>query len=241
MRCSASWSLPSSCCKFRDILDIWDKPAEDVRADIQAFELLQEKVDYVRRLPRNSSGWCHAHGCYCPFRKSKLRVQGPPCPDWSTAGQRRGEQGPHLPPLLAAGAKTQETSPDVVVVENVPAFPLDLAQMCYGEAYTFYQTYHSPESVGFDFVARHRTGLWKLLEHAFSARVPGLTWRVSTMRKSPQLRTLFSCFNKFNIICAENPLGSLDGRQREQCESTRVSVHPTIFSSLNSIAWQRRN
>ena len=157
MRDSAAWSLGPSCCRFTDILEIWDTPAQDARRQIMSLDSFEEQVDYARRLPRRSTGWCEAHGCHCPFTNSKLRVQGPPCPDWSTAGKRMGTQGQHLAPLLACGIKTQVTSPDVVVVENVPAFPLEVAGRAYGPCYTWLQTYQEPVNVGFDFVARHRT------------------------------------------------------------------------------------
>ena len=158
MRRSVRWHLPHSCCVFQDILEVWDMPAERA-AEIRRLQKLPDQLAYAQGLPRNAFGWCEAHQAYCSFTKSNLRVQGPPCPDWSTAGQRLGTQGQHFAPLLAAGAKTQVTQPDTVIVENVAAFPVDLASLVYGPEYSWCQTFQRPASVGFEFVSRHRTWL----------------------------------------------------------------------------------
>ena len=157
MRESASWYLPSSCCKFQNILDVWNAPPEEVSATVQSLGSLQEQLEYVNSLPLNGQGWCETHARYCAYAQSDLRVQGPPCPDWSRAGLRLGVKGPNFPPLLAAGAKTKVTAPRCVIVENVPGFPKDLAQACYGSNYVWRQTFKKPEEVGFEFVARTRT------------------------------------------------------------------------------------
>ena len=152
---------------FSDILEIWGPPG-DVYDQIQALGSLEDKLAYVRALPRCRNGYCHTHGEYCPFQScSQFRVQGPPCPDFSQAGKRLGAAGPRLPALLAAGAKAERVNAAAIVVENVPLFPLHLAQEAYGPGYAWVRTVQHPSMVGFEFMARPRllvsTGVCLLL------------------------------------------------------------------------------
>ena len=119
MRYSTSLSMPLTTCQFGNILEVWGD------ADA-AHNALMELQDYDSRLaaahqwPLFSTGWCHTHGQQCHFARSMVRVQGPPCPDYSLCGKRRGVEGKTFPALLAAGAKARATNAALCIVENVP-------------------------------------------------------------------------------------------------------------------------
>ena len=85
-----------------------------------------------------------------------MRVQGPPCPDFSSAGKRLGVAGPRLPALLAAGAKSDALAVPVLVVENVPGFPVSLAEAVYGPRYKWHGMMLEPAMVGFEMMSRTR-------------------------------------------------------------------------------------
>ena len=81
------------------------------------------------------------------------------------AGLRKGLHGEFFPTAVAAGAKARKTKARAVVVENVPSFPLSVAQGCYGQNYAWIQQHQDPAMVGFDFVARRRTFASEQIKH----------------------------------------------------------------------------
>ena len=152
--------LPETTCVFRDVLEVWGQPSvvSDYLDNQSGYE---DKVMSARALPRWTYGWCLAHNCWCPFRQSRLRVQGPPCVDWSPAGLGLGIEGPFFKTLLAAGSKCDLTSPCVCLVENVPQLPLSVLQDAYGPRFEWRSRTVCPADVGFSCVSRRRTPVHK--------------------------------------------------------------------------------
>ena len=158
MRCSPSASLPESACVFGDVLQIF-QDAHEASEVIRSRATLQEKVACARDLPRVNCSFCYNHGRFCPFfQGAEVRVQGPPCPDFSAMGNRAGLHGQHMPAILAGGAKASAGKSALVIVENVPGFPLHLAEAAY-EGYEFVESLQEPHMVGFEFMSRTRTEL----------------------------------------------------------------------------------
>ena len=118
-----------------------------------------------RSLPCVNCGFCHKHGRFCPFfQRAEVRVQGPPCPDFSAMGNRAGVHGQHMPAILAGGAKASAGKSAMVIVENVPGFPLHLAESAY-DGYDFVESLQEPYMVGFEFMSRARTELRDVATH----------------------------------------------------------------------------
>ena len=145
MRFSSSLHMPPETCQFGDILEIWGDAAE-------AYETFMTLPDYASRvatahsLPMFATGWCLA------------RVQGPPCPDYSLCGKRQGVEGGTFPTMLAAGAKARLTHASLCVVENVPGLPTNVVADSFGSCYECQRFEQCPADVGFDLIARSRTG-----------------------------------------------------------------------------------
>ncbi|CAE7223083.1 Trank1 [Symbiodinium sp. CCMP2592] len=157
MRRLLTTSLMADCCVFSDILEIWGDDTTSSQAAIVQCCSFEEKLLLTRRLARKTHGYCFTHDRLCPFAsEAKVRVQGPPCPDFSKIGSRTGLAGPRLPALLAAGAKADAVRSAVLLLENVPEFPLDLAEAAYGPRYTWYGQLQDPSMVGFECTARPR-------------------------------------------------------------------------------------
>ena len=157
MRACGSFCLPASTCQFKDILEIWGQPAA-VQDFLTAFPDPATKVAASKQLGRYTVGWCCAHHRWCPFQQeSSVRVQGPPCIDWSPAGKRLGSAGEHFPTLLASGSKADMVDTSVGILENVPTVPLQLVEQVFGPKFDVVQTWQAPWEVGFDFIARNRT------------------------------------------------------------------------------------
>ena len=157
MRKSLSTSLTEHCCVFSDILEIWGPDHASLHEAIMNTDSFDKKLCLAQNLPRATHGYCHTHDGLCPYASgAKVRVQGAPCPDFSNAGKRLGVQGPRLPPLLAAGCKADALQTPVVVLENVPGFPLWLAEAVYGPRYSWYGMLQDPSMVGFEFMSRSR-------------------------------------------------------------------------------------
>ena len=144
-------------CQFSNILEIWGDPAH-VNLEFGKKNKYQSKLNLAWGLKCYTHGWCEAHQTFCEFRKSSARIQGPPCPDWSPAGLHRGIQGPDFPTMLAAGRKANLTESNVCTVENSKRLPLDVVQDAYGDQYSWIYTHQDPSLVGFEFMARERTG-----------------------------------------------------------------------------------
>lgn len=159
MRASAMFALQKtsmSTCQFSNIMEIWGNHEEAIYKLNQCCTY-SEKVDMANKLPTFSHGWCYTHGQMCPYMVSRLRVQGPPCPDWSPAGLRRGVDGKDFPVLLAGGRKTDSTQTAVAVLENAKKFPLGVIEDVYGKNYSWVYTQQDPALVGFEFISRERT------------------------------------------------------------------------------------
>ena len=157
MRKSLSTSLSSECCLFSDILEIWGQNPKVTNQVFMNCKSFDEKVLLARGLSRSTHGYCYTHGQACAFQSgAKVRVQGPPCPDFSSAGKRLGVDGPRLPAILAAGAKADAVASPALVVENVPGFPLQLAEAVYGPRFVWQGLMQEPSMVGFDMMCRTR-------------------------------------------------------------------------------------
>ena len=163
MRAAVSATLPSTTCQFADILDIWGD-GSSAGERIRAMKTYQQKVALVQTLPLSQRAWCCKHERLCPLTSSDVRIQGVPCPDWSNAGTHSGVHGPLLPTAFAAGAKANATKTTAVVLECVPALPQWLIEDSYGADYTWHRTHISPSDVGFEFIARPRQVIPKLVE-----------------------------------------------------------------------------
>ena len=150
--------LSPTTCVFKDILEIFGEPGS-VAAYFDSLSGYENMLASARNMQRWSHGWCLTHNTWCPFRQSRLRVQGPPCVDWSAAGLRGGVEGPFFKTLLAAGAKTDLTAPCLSLLENVPGLPMSVVQDCYGPSFAWQSLVLSPADVGFGGVARTRAEL----------------------------------------------------------------------------------
>jgi hypothetical protein len=161
MRC-LEHVLPSTACKYSDILEVFQDPADSC-ARLLAEPDYDSKLALYKTLPTNTSGSCKTHGGVCPFQKhqSLLRVQGPPCPDWSTANTKgadhKGLKGPRLPTLFAAAAKARVAGSTMTVVENVKGMPLYLLEDAYSPTTTWIERTLCPGMTGFGYIARLRT------------------------------------------------------------------------------------
>ena len=116
--------LPLQTCIFGDIMDVF--------GDGKAWtDLLQRQATYWEkkralydRAQVYDSGFCLRHLGYCPYNTGALlRVGGPPCVDFRTAGLRRGEDGPTAGTHIAYGMKAETTSTAMVCFENVQGCP----------------------------------------------------------------------------------------------------------------------
>ena len=164
MRRSLSTFLPDSACVFGNVLQVF-RDAQEASEAIRLRATLQEKVACARSLPCVNCGLCHKHGRFCPFfQRAEVRVQGPPCPDFSAMGNRAGVHGQHMPAILAGGAKASAGKSAMVIVENVPGFPLHLAESAY-DGYDFVESLQEPYMVGFEFMSRARTELRDVATH----------------------------------------------------------------------------
>ena len=156
MRLCANFHLPEDVCQFGNILEIWGCP--DLAATtLQNLGSYEERVGAAHNWPTQATGYCYRHDQQCPYARSHLRVQGPPCPDYSLCGRRKGTDGPTFPALLAAGAKARLAGSSLVIVENVPGLPMEVVQDVYGDAYDCTAVMLDPAHAGFDCVARPRT------------------------------------------------------------------------------------
>ena len=66
-----------------------------------------------------------------PFVFGSLHVAGPPCIDFSPMGARRREDGPSMMCLYIWARVLIESRPLVVIIENVPRFPVALLEMLF--------------------------------------------------------------------------------------------------------------
>lgn len=157
MRSAATALIPADSCVFDDILEIWGDPRE-VKEVLNNCEGYENKLKQSASLPIYSHAWCHKHQNNCHLGTGKPRVQGPPCPDWSSAGLKKGLEGVHLACALAGGAKARATLSPAVVVENVPRMPQFLLEDSYGPEMNWAKFIVCPGDVGFEMIARERRG-----------------------------------------------------------------------------------
>ena len=158
---AASTFLPAKTCVFSDVLEIWGQNTTRLQEHLNGLQRYADKLKTAWKMPVYSTAWCSRHCDQCPVASAlqlRPRVQSPPCPDWSNAGARRGLNGPTIAATLAGGRKAAYTQAPCVVIENVPAFPEELAADAYGPDYMWQSFIFTPDDVGFDFIARKRTG-----------------------------------------------------------------------------------
>ena len=155
--------LPPTTCVFRDILEIWGDGAE-VSAYLDSFTDPEQKFRAMEQLPVWTHGWCEAHQMWCPYQQSRVRVQGPPCTDWSQAGLGQGVWGPMFKTLMASGKKAARTQAHACVVENVPQLDTQVMEACYSSKFDWVRTLQRPAQVGYAAVARERSAGCSLTE-----------------------------------------------------------------------------
>ena len=163
MRALLCSRLPAETCVFADVLEVWGRP-DAVSDHFDSMQGYEAKLQTAKSLPRWTHGWCLSHNDWCPLQQSRLRVQGPPCVDWSQAGSGKGIDGPFFKTLLAAGAKADLTSPSLNVVENVTGLPFSVLQDCYGPRFSWQAATVCPSDVGFAGIARTRTVVCRISE-----------------------------------------------------------------------------
>jgi site-specific DNA-cytosine methylase len=105
-----------------------------------------------------SHAHCITHDALCPLDTGAYaRVGGPPCTDFSLAGDQLGLAGPMLPCLMAYGSKAQSTGTVVATIENVKQMPewlmLDTLSPKFGCHFFDVQ----PSMVGYEFINRARS------------------------------------------------------------------------------------
>ncbi|CAE7480118.1 HMCN1, partial [Symbiodinium necroappetens] len=117
-------SLPCDTCVFGDIMDILGDGKAWTRL-LQSAPTYWEKKRAIYDLGNvYDTGFCARHHKHCPFDTgSKLRVGGPPCVDYSSAGLRCAENGPTVGTQIAYGLKAQSTSTELLCFENVKNCP----------------------------------------------------------------------------------------------------------------------
>ena len=157
MRGAAQQHLHPTTCVFKDILDIWCDAGE-AKTRLNSLSSYPDKVAAAWQLPCSLWGYCFQHGQYCCYHggEERLRVQGPPCVDWSTAGNQRGISGENFPTMLAAGAKANATATSLVALENVVPLPPQVVTDSFGNRFDFRHAVLSPAQVGFEFMSRDR-------------------------------------------------------------------------------------
>ena len=144
--------LPPTTCVFRDILELWGESGQ-----VSAYQPA-DKFHAAQALPLWTHGWCESHEMWCPFQQSRLRVQGPPCTDWSRAGLGQGVCGPMFATLLASGRKAEASNIHACIVENVPQLDGQVHRACYGPKFDWQRELQQPAQVGYSCIARDRSG-----------------------------------------------------------------------------------
>lgn len=155
MRLAAETLIPYDCCVFSNVLEVWGSP-EEVLTLMGNCSTYEDKLEQANALPKHQYAYCQKHQKFCHIGKGRPRVSGPPCPDWSSAGLKRGLDGPDLPCTLAGGAKARAAETPVAVVENVRGISGDVIADAYGPEYRWARVQVSPKLVGFEMVSRDR-------------------------------------------------------------------------------------
>ena len=73
-----------------------------------------------------------------------VHIAGPPCVDFSALGLRRGTGGPTMGAFLAWARLVVEAAPDVIIMENVAAFPDRLVARVFQTDYVFTAVFLDP-------------------------------------------------------------------------------------------------
>ena len=134
-----------------------------------AWTLWQKLVMFFS-LPALPLMWCERHQQYCYFRRCDVDCSGFPCVDWTPAGRRRGLHGSTLPVLLSLLAWHRARRTRIVMLENVPEFPLAVLESLVSDVYTVHGFQLSPSDVGFEFLSRKRFFMLLLLRGGFVSR-----------------------------------------------------------------------
>ena len=151
--------IHANTCFFADELDVFGDGVSGASLYNQAMSLplYQQKKKFLFESGVSHQAWCLTHNRLCNLSTgAACRVGGPPCVDWSAAGDKLGYDGRTLPTFFAYGAKCQSTSTLVACLENVPEMPLDLAVDNLSPKFSVEQYPVWPALVGFEFVRRPR-------------------------------------------------------------------------------------
>ena len=119
------------------------------------WPMFREKLVHVWSLGLQTGARCVNHHRMCPWIHLGLpRIGGPPCQDWSSAGNKQGLNGPQLPTLISMGRKSTACYDAVCIVENSPNMPDWVPQSCWPTWFSWVSAIVDPSDVGYDFLAR---------------------------------------------------------------------------------------
>ena len=140
-------------CIFEDMLDAFN-------ADLAGARSLpyNAKVAAAAAAPLASSAPCSRHGGLCNLwtEPPDFAVGGSPCTDFNLAGARQQADGPTMLVFLAWARKHRHWGTPVLILENVPQFPLQLVEANFGDLYRVYVFPIMAETCGFGLIRRHR-------------------------------------------------------------------------------------
>ena len=146
--------IQDDTCLFDDIHGIFANP-DTHHQDLLTIPMFREKLVHVWSLGLQTGARCVNHHRMCPWIHLGLpRIGGPPCQDWSSAGNKRGVNGPQLPTLISMGRKSAACYDAVCIVENSPNMPDWVPQSCWPTWFSWVSAIVDPSDVGYDFLAR---------------------------------------------------------------------------------------
>ena len=146
--------IQDDTCLFDDIHGIFANP-DTHHQDLLTIPMFREKLVHVWSLGLQTGARCVNHHRMCPWIHLGLpRIGGPPCQDWSSAGNKRGLNGPQLPTLISMGRKSAACHDAVCIVENSPNMPDWVPQSCWPTWFSWVSAIVDPSDVGYDFLAR---------------------------------------------------------------------------------------
>lgn len=117
---------------------------------------LEEKMVDIFSRTALSTMYCRRHNDGCGFRHCSIDISGFPCVDYSPSGNQLGVNGPTFPVLLALCSWHRQRGTEVVLLENVPEFPIQVLTCLMGDMYEIYPFYLEPADAGADYLSRMR-------------------------------------------------------------------------------------
>ena len=146
--------IQDDTCLFDAIHGIFANP-DTHHQDLLTIPMFREKLVHVWSLGLQTGARCVNHHRMCPWIHLGLpRIGGPPCQDWSSAGNKQGLNGPQLPTLISMGRKSAACHDTVCIVESSPNMPDWVPQSCWPTWFSWVSAIVDPSDVGYDFLAR---------------------------------------------------------------------------------------